>query len=329
MTLIIPVNSGVTNTISIAVADVSDSSYDSNLLIAGNSVQTQVIAITDSTNLYPNGSKDLDVLTNDINGGGGSLTITHLNGQPVTVGVPILLNTGQTISLNANGTVNILGDGDVKDFNFTYTIDNGTNTDIGFVNVSSIPCFVAGTMIATQQGQRSFETLLLGDLVLTKDEGLQPLRWIGQRTVAAEGIFAPIHICANTFGTHDELMLSPEHRILIGDNLAELLFGEQEVLVSAKDLVNDRSVTRCEGGDVTYVHLMFDRHQVVYSAGLATESFLPGPQTTKSFERNVVEEICTLFPEIDPDTGFGYSPAARRILRQFEAKVLVNGQDVA
>lgn len=182
MTLIIPVNSGVTNTIRIAVADVSDSSYDSNLLIAGNSVQTQVIAITDSTNLYPNGSKDLDVLTNDINGGGGSLTITHLNGQPVTVGVPILLNTGQTISLNANGTVNILGDGDVEDFNFTYTIDNGTNTDIGFVNVSSIPCFVAGTMIATQQGQRSVETLLLGDLVLTKDEGLQPLRWIGQRT---------------------------------------------------------------------------------------------------------------------------------------------------
>ena len=140
-----------TNTIRIAVADVSDSSYDSNLLIAGNSVQTQVIAITDSTNLYPNGSKDLDVLTNDINGGGGSLTITHLNGQPVTVGVPILLNTGQTISLDANGTVNILGDGDVEDFNFTYTIDNGTNTDIGFVSVSSIPCFVAGTMIATQQ----------------------------------------------------------------------------------------------------------------------------------------------------------------------------------
>lgn len=78
-------------------------------------------------------------------------------------------------------------------------------------------------------------------------------------------------------------MLSPEHHILIRDNLAELLFGEQEVLVSAEDLVNDRSVTRCAGDDVTYEHLMFDRNQVVYSAGLATESFLPGPQTTKSF----------------------------------------------
>jgi hypothetical protein len=267
------------------------------------------------------------VLSNDV--GAGSLTITHLNGQAVTVGQPIVLATGQTISLNANGTINLLGDGDVEDFNFTYTVDDGTNSDTGFVNVSSIPCFVAGTLISTDQGQRDVETLALGDLVLTKDDGLQPLRWIGQRTVAAQDNFAPIRINANTFGQHDELMVSPEHRVLIKDNLAELLFGESEVLVSAKDLVNDKSVTRRVGGEVTYVHLMFDRHQVVYSAGLATESFLPGPQTTKSFERSVVEEICTLFPEIDPDTGLGYSPAARRILRKYEAQLLQKAQDVA
>ena len=320
----------VTNSIRLAVADVSDSGYDSNLLIAGNSLQTEVVAVADTTTVYPNGSRNLDVLDNDINTTGGTLTITHINGQLVTgVGVPIVLATGQTISLNADGTINILGDGDTEDFNFTYTVDNGTNTDIGFVNVSSIPCFVAGTLIATELGQRSVETILLGDLVMTKDDGLQPLRWIGQRTVAAQDNFAPIRIRANTFGTHDDLMVSPEHRILIRDNLAELLFGEQEVLVSAKDLVNDKSVTRCVGGEVTYVHLMFDRHQVVYSAGLATESFLPGPQTTKSFERKVVEEICTLFPEIDPDTGLGYSPAARRILRHFEAQLLRKVQDAA
>lgn len=243
--------------------------------------------------------------------------------------MPIVLPTGQTVSLNADGTVNILGDGDVENFNFTYTIDNGTDTDIGIVNVSSIPCFVAGTLITTELGQRNVETLVLGDLILTKDDGLQPLRWKGQRTVAAEDNFAPIRIRANTFGSHDDLMVSPEHRILIRDNLAELLFGEQEVLVSAKDLVNDYSVTRCSGGDVTYVHLMFDHHQVVYSAGLATESFLLGPQTTKVFERKIVDEICTLFPEIDPETGLGYSPAARRVLKKFEAKLLRDARDVA
>jgi hypothetical protein len=74
---------------------------------------------------------------------------------------------------------------------------------------------------------------------------------------------------------------------------------------------------------VDYVHLLFDRHQVVFSEGLATESFLPGPQTTKSFESDMVAEICALFPEIDPETGKGYSPAARRTLRPFEAQLLL------
>ena len=329
MTLTIPVNSGVVNSIRIAIADVSDSSYDSNLLIGGDSVQTSVVALVDETHLDPNGSKDIDVLGNDVNLGGGTLTITHLNGVPVTVGQVVTLNTGQTIKLNADGTINLVGDGDVEDFNFTYTIDNGTNSDIGVVNVSSIPCFVAGTMIATPDGEQAVETLCLGDMVLTKDDGPQPLRWMGTRTVRAQDNFAPIHIRANTFGQHDTLLVSPEHRVLIRDSVAELLFGEREVLVAAKDLVNDRSVTRRVGGEVTYVHLMFDRHQVVYSEGLPTESFLPGPQTTKSFERAIVDEICALFPEIDPDTGLGYSPAARRVLKHFEAKLLRKTQEAA
>jgi hypothetical protein len=73
---------------------------------------------------------------------------------------------------------------------------------------------------------------------------------------------------------------------------------------------------------VEYVHLLFDRHQVIYSEGLATESFLPGPQAAHSFERALVEEICTLFPEFDPETGNGYSPSVRRVLRGYEAQVL-------
>ncbi|MDZ4135163.1 MAG: Hint domain-containing protein, partial [Paracoccaceae bacterium] len=141
--------------------------------------------------------------------------------------------------------------------------------------------------------------------------------------VAAVGDFAPIRIRAGTFGPHGTLLVSPLHRVLIRDSLAELLFGEAEVLVAARDLVNDRSVTVRRGGTVDYVHLLFDRHQVVWSEGLATESFLPGPQIAHSFEAAIVAEICTLFPEIDPETGFGYSPAARRTLRSFEAQVLL------
>lgn len=307
------------NSIRIAIADVSDNQYDSNLLIAANSIQGDLIAMSDNVDLFPEGEKTINVLGNDINTGPGSLTITHINGVSVVAGDVITLPTGQTVRLNADGTFTVTGDGDVENFNFTYTVDNGAISDVGFVNATSVPCFVAGTMIATPEGERAAETLKPGDLVLTQDDGPQPLRWIGTRTVAAVGDFAPIHIRANTFGTHRDLLVSPLHRVLIRDSLAELLFGDAEVLVAARDLVNDRSVLRRPGGEVTYVHLLFDRHQVVFSEGLETESFLPGPQTSKSFEAEIVDEICALFPEIDRDTGAGYSPAARRTLKRFEA----------
>lgn len=323
LTLTIPVNAGVVNSIRIGIADVADSSYDSNVLIAADSVQTVLVANADEVNLNPNGTKTLDVLANDVVSPGGTLTITHVNGVAVTAGSTITLASGQQITLNANGTFTLVGDGQVETQAFTYTIADGLgNTDTGLVTINSIPCFVAGTRIRTPQGDRRVEDLRPGDLVSTLDDGPQPVRWIGRRQVAAEGAFAPIRIRAGTFGRHGTLMLSPQHRVLVGDGRAELLFGEPEVLVAAKDLVDGRAVTVCDGGTVEYVHILFDRHQVVFSEGLATESFLPGPQTTRSFETEIVAEICAIFPELDPDTGAGYSPAARRALRAYEAQVL-------
>jgi hypothetical protein len=326
MTLKMKVIPGAVNSIRIGVADVTDTSYDSNLLIAGGSLQTVLVAQDDDTTLYPTGSQVLDVLAND---GGSSLTITHINGIAVTAGSTVTLNTGQTVMLNGDGTLTITGDGDTEKFNFTYTISDGTNDDTAFVTVDSVPCFVAGTLIATPAGERAVETLRPGDLVLTRDDGAQPLRWIGSRTIAATGDFAPVHIRAGAFGDHRALSVSPQHRVLIDGPLAELLFGEAEVLVAALDLVNGASVTRREGGEVTYVHLLFDRHQVIRSEGLETESFLPGPRTGSMFERPVIDEICRLFPQLDPDTGHGYGSAARRILRRFEALLLATGRAAA
>ena len=330
MTLTMVVDPGEVNSIRIGIADVLDSQYDSNVLIAGNSVQTVLVANTDTVEIYPNGTAVLDVLGNDVNVTGGVLTITHINGQPVVAGSVITLGTGQQVTVNADGTLTVVGDGDVEVTNFTYTLASSTGqTDTGFVIVDSVPCFVAGTLVLTPDGEVPIESLRPGDLVMTKDDGAQPLRWIGQRRVEARGAFAPIAIAANTFGEHRPLMVSPLHRILIRDSLAEVLFGEREVLVAARDLVNDRSVRRVEGGTVTYVHILFDRHQVVFSEGLETESFLPGPQIAKSFEAEVIDEITALFPDLDPETGQGYSPAARRMLRCYEARLLRTERRVA
>lgn len=320
LSLTMQVIPGVVNSIRIGVADTADSIYDSNLLIAANSGQTVLIAADDSVTLYPNGTRSLDVLGNDT---GSTLTITHVNGVAVVAGQTITLPSGQQITLNPDGTFTVVGDGQTEVQNFTYTVSDGLgHTDTAIVTINSIPCFVAGTRILTPSGEVAVEELQPGDLVLTHDDGPQPLRWIGRRRVAATGAFAPIRIRAGTFGAHRTLKVSPQHRILLRDSLAELLFGETEVLVAAKDLVNDRSVTVCEGGSVAYVHLLFDRHQVVWSEGLASESYLPGPQITHSVERAIVAEICALFPEIDPDTGAGYGASVRRTLRSFEAQVL-------
>lgn len=322
MTLKMAVIPGVENTIRIGVADVNDAAYDSTLLIAGNSVQTAFVAQDDSVTTAINSATTLNVLGND-GAGASSLTITHVNGQPVVAGSTVTLATGQQVTLNADGTLTLLGDGDTETYNFSYTVQNAAGiSDTAFVTAAQVPCFVAGTLILTPEGERPVETLRPGDLVMTQDDGAQPLRWVGRRRVAALGDLAPIRIAADTFGTHRALLVSPLHRILIRDALAELLFGEGEVLVAAKDLVNDRSVRRVAGGMVDYVHILFDRHQVVVSEGLPTESFLPGPQITRSFEAAAVAEICRIFPDLDPMTGAGYSPAARRTLKSYEARVL-------
>ncbi|MEM9853485.1 MAG: Hint domain-containing protein [Pseudomonadota bacterium] len=312
------------NTIRIGIADASDSAYDSNLLIAADSVQGVLKAIDDDITMAQGTTKVFDVLAND-DGGALGVEVTHINGTKVEINDQVILPTGETITLNPDYTFTIEATADESDVVFTYSIENDDGvTDSAFVTLETIPCFVAGTLILTPAGERRIETLKPGDLVITHDSGAQPIRWIGARTMPAKGRFAPIRIEAGALGDHRQLLVSPQHRILIRDTLSELFFGEPEVLVSAKHLINDRTIRAMEGGFVTYVHILFDAHEVVFSEGLATESFLPGPQTQDCFEEAVLEEICAIFPVLDPATGEGYSKAARRTLKSFEAQVLMH-----
>jgi hypothetical protein len=322
MSITIPVIPGQVNSIRIGIADVGDYQYDSSVLIGADSVQSTVVAIHDQIDIDMNGERTFDPLANDINHTTGTLTITHINGIPVVAGQTVTLPTGQTVTLNADGTFTVHADSDVSALNFTYTIANGLgDTDVGFITLNTVPCFVAGTLIRTPEGERTVESLRPGDLVWTLDEGPQPVRWVGRRQVPALGSHAPVEIAAGAFGDHGRLRVSPLHRVLMRDPLAEILFGTAEVLVAARDLVNGGTVRQVPGGMADYVHILFDRHQIVLSDGVETESFLPGPQTADAYEAAVVEEICSLFPEFDPVTGRGYSAAARPSLRAYEARL--------
>ncbi|MCG6884044.1 MAG: Hint domain-containing protein [Silicimonas sp.] len=324
LSFVIPVTPGEEQTLKIGVADVSDNQYDSNLLIAANSVQGELIATTDEYLLRPGDERIADVLANDINLTGGAAFITHINGQAVTPGDSVTLTTGQTVTLNADGTLSLVGNEASEDVAFTYEIGTTTgDSAVGFVIIDTVPCFVAETLIRAEKGNIPVEHLKIGDRLFTRDDGLQTLRWIGRRRLPAEGKMAPVRISAETFGSHDDLLVSPLHRILIQNPHAELLYGSSEVLVMAKDLIDGRNVRQVSGGYVEYFHLLFDRHQVVWSNGLASESFLPGPQTIGSFEADMVAEIRAIFPDLDPESGAGYGPTARPALRRYEARLLV------
>lgn len=192
-----------------------------------------------------------------------------------------------------------------------------------------IPCFTVGTMIATPDGPRPVESLRPGDLVVTRDNGPQPLRWVGLRKLARAELLAqpdlqPVLIGKGALGPQAparDMMVSPQHRVLIEGARAELLFGDSEVLVPAMHLEGCADATRVvpEAG-VTYIHLLFVRHEIVQSDGLWTESFQPAERMLSAMDDAVRAEILSLFPELDT-TGLAFE-GARLSLKAHEARVL-------
>ncbi|WP_336097899.1 Hint domain-containing protein [Roseovarius sp. CH_XMU1461] len=202
--------------------------------------------------------------------------------------------------------------------------DNRTHASMGGQAV----CFAAGTLIQTIDGPRAIETLQPGDLIFTRDEGYQPLRWLGQRTVVGHGNFAPVLIREGALGNSRDLWVSPQHRMLIADWRAELWSGEPEVLVAAKRLVNDRTILRQPVARVTYCHMLFDKHQIVMAEGCASESLHPGRQAILGLSDESRAELLALFPELDPELmGQGERETARPVIRGALAEMM--GQQAA
>jgi hypothetical protein len=140
--------------------------------------------------------------------------------------------------------------------------------------------FTRGTQITMASGaQRAVEDLVPGDRILTRDDGMQTLRWIGTSTTRAVGEFAPIRIAAGTLNNDADLLVSPDHRLFIYQRTDELGAGRAELLVKARHLVNGTSVTVDEGGFVDYFQLLFDSHQIIYAEGIAAESMLIDSRT--------------------------------------------------
>lgn len=170
------------------------------------------------------------------------------------------------------------------------------------------------------------ESLKVGDLVRTMDNGFKNILWIGTRKLSAAELEAnpnlrPIRVRAGALGRgvpSRDLIASTQHRILIDSRIAKRMFGERQVLASAKSLLAIDGIEIVENGEgVEYTHFLFGQHEVVFAEGTASESLDNDRQSLKSLSVETLQEIFTILPELaemDADS----LPRAARILATTE-----------
>ena len=215
------------------------------------------------------------------------------------------------------------------------TVDQ-TNQQTQFASLVAMgvpPCFAPGTRIATPDGEVAVESLQVGDLVQTDDHGPQPIRWIGVRHVAfgpdnpRGDQDKPIQIKAGALGDglpRRDLIVSPQHRmVLAGPDIKEA-FGTAEVFAIAKALTGLDGVRIMKGKrTVTYYALLFDRHEVIFAEGAPTESFRPGPFIVSQFPDDQRQEIFAAVPRLADDPASALGPPARQITKRQEVVELL------
>lgn len=189
-------------------------------------------------------------------------------------------------------------------------------------DVRAITCFTPGTRIATKTGLVPVEKITVGDRVLTRDCGFQPVRWVGQRTVGCTNLRStshalPVLIRADALGPGQperDMIVSPRHRLLTTDIVHLDLAGESEALIEAGALVGRPGIMCVLPHELSYIHILFDHHEVVLSDNLWSESFHLSTPTVTALLKDQSTAIEEIFPRIKVRTQAPLQETARPCL---------------
>ena len=193
-----------------------------------------------------------------------------------------------------------------------------------------VVCFTPGTTIRTSDGPRDVASLVEGDFVQTADNGRAEILWLASRRITGARMKAipsltPVRLRAGALDKDVPdagLLVSHDHQIVLGGSRAQTLYNAEEVLVTARDLINDHSIIRDHGQrEVTYIHMMLPKHEVVFANGVATESFHPASAELTMMDENQRDRM---FDRLPNQTGGvqNYGEYARRVLSDSEAAIL-------
>jgi hypothetical protein len=205
-----------------------------------------------------------------------------------------------------------------------------TPATLGGQGTGGVICFTPGTVMTTPFGPRLIQTLRPGDRIMTRDNGAQHVLWTGHRRISGARLHAMPHLRPVRFrmgamgaGRPDrDLLVSPQHRMLVQGRAAQALFNCPEVLVAAEHLINDHSIT-VDGSlrEVTYIHILLARHNVIWANGLETESFHPANAMLDTLEPDQRAGLLQVFPGLGQNPH-SYGDYARRNLSASEAAIL-------
>ncbi|MFV0301987.1 MAG: Hint domain-containing protein [Paracoccus sp. (in: a-proteobacteria)] len=267
-------------------------------------------------------------------GTGTTITIDGSTGAGSTADYDsIVLGAGLTkVAGSWSGTLDADGDS----YSGSFQVTDGTNTyTVNFTEIEAPICFVRGTEIQTEGGLKKIETLREGDMIVTRDSGLKPISWIGSRSFANDGSerarkLSPIRISKGALGENRpdrDLYVSPQHRILVRSQITRRMFGAEEVLIAAKQLLQIDGIEQVSDFDeVQYFHILFDQHEIVYANGVEAESLHTGPEALKSLPPESRREIFAIFPELAEVTAGGLRQLARYSPKGKQARKLVERQ---
>lgn len=165
----------------------------------------------------------------------------------------------------------------------------GTTARVGYDDLDAglpveMPWLVAGTRVRTPEGLRPVEELQAGDLVMTRDDGPQPVRRVVTRNIGAEEMAEdpdarPIVVLAGSLGPNTparDLRLSRRARIRLCGWRADRCTSYNGVLAPAGTLVDRYGIVPDMGSSgATLVLLEFDEQVIVLAEGVGVECSRP------------------------------------------------------
>ncbi|MES2540107.1 MAG: Hint domain-containing protein [Pseudomonadota bacterium] len=190
-------------------------------------------------------------------------------------------------------------------------------------------CFAQGTMIETPHGYRAVETLDAGDTVLTEDGRSAPIAWIGRSRYAAARVMReerlrPVHLRPHAFGSglpDRELVLSPQHRVVVEGPVCQLLLGLERAFVIARHLPKFLAQSPEWDDDVVYFHILLDDHAILRANGLPCESLQPARRMVEALSQAAEGSLLAALSVLGLDEMLN-RPDALPTLNHREARVL-------